>query len=55
MKVCAEHLGVESEHPGPKYNQSGAGVKNHLEQEDEGIGQLKTLVNCLKFPEFCIH
>ena len=43
-QVCAEHLGVESEHPGPKYNQSGAGVKNHLEQEDSEMFCIQGLI-----------
>ena len=33
-QVCAEHPGVDCEHPGPKYNQSGACVTNHFEQEN---------------------
>ena len=43
-QVCAEHPGVVSEHPGPEYNQSGAGITDHLQQENSKMFSIQGLV-----------
>ena len=43
-QVCAEHPGVVSEHPGPEYNQSGAGITDHLQQENSKMFCIQGLI-----------